>query len=411
MARWVLLVLVIAAVLVAGIPQSTNAATPAMPVGVYLDGNVFGRDPAVCRSKLTDIKNHHFDAVQWANGWPAQQRDCLIEAENLGIHVTFFPADALYDGWFRNSTVPVTLEAAKNVAKPVIDQLQGTGVDAIQLADELSNTTTNKDKFRLMVLAWQELAPWPVMASHNVTASWWPSVQAYAKPDVWEAFNYPITPSTGECAWINTAAGRWKYAQSNIPAGVPFYAILQSHGADQFNLRAPTVPEVRAQFFAALGSGATGFQWFTYDSQQSWKGLRDAPSLYNEAGDLARRYRAIRANLSGLRGNTNVMQSSNGTIKTFTLSGNGRTFAVLLNTSCSATSKTTLSTSQAGTFTNLEDGTSADKPVVTLRPGDGAVFEFTASTPAPSASPSPTPTPEPDYCGYWWSRYVYPECK
>lgn len=413
MARWFLLFLVMAAVIVAGLPQAASAAEPAMPVGVYLDGNVLGRDPAVCRAKLNEIKNKGFDGVQWANGWPVQQRACLNEADALGMQVIFFPADPLYDGWWRNTTVPVDLANAKRVAQPVIDELaQHPSIIGIQLADELTNTTVNKEKFKLMVAAWHELAPqWPVMASHNVTASWWPTYQLNASVDAFEAFNYPIRPSHAECAWLDRAISLHQSAQNGKPSGTPYYAILQAHGSDQFSLRTPTVPELRAQFFAALGSGASGYQWFIHE-WGSGTDLRDTPTLYNEASDLGTRYRAIRANLDGLTPITNSMQSSNGAIKTFTLKANDRTFAVLLNTSCTASTRTTLSTSQAGVFTNFEDGLRGEKPVVDLRPGDGAVFEFVPASPAPSATPKPSPSPTPPaYCGYWWSRYVYPECK
>lgn len=381
----------IAGLLMLSIPGPIAAEpAPQFPVGIFEDANIQESDINACAALFDDLLAHHFDTLQWTNASATHDQACLDAADQTDIKIYFNPSFQLYPQWW-NAEVTPDLDAAKNVARPIVDALsKHPSVVGYYIADELAQSSTIK--FDLMVQAFHALDPTrPVLASHNVTASWWEDMEVSAKPDLWQAFAYTITPSSPDCSWADELDSRLARFTRSKPSDTDFWMILQTHGAQAFDLRAPTPEELRLQQWISIGRGAHGIIWFIYSTQQGWIGLHDNATLYPEASHLAERLRALAPTLQTTHPATNIF-TLHGSGYVYTLQdAPGVRYAVVASSQCDGKQSVNLTSSYQGTLKNLETGEEVRQgQAFTLAPGDGAVFKLEAPT-----------TPARKVCNFW----------
>jgi hypothetical protein len=180
------------------------------------------------------------------------------------------------------------------------------------------------------------------------------------------------------------------------PADQPLYVILQSHkfGAptDSYQLRAPSVAEMRGEYWVAIGEGAHGIFWFIYSSQQGWTGLKDSTTLMNEASALALRTNPLKATLLNTKRNATELFFANngGYASTLTSKDGTKKYAVVANIgNCSGTQNLTITSSQSGQLKDLETNQIYNiGDSIAFQPGDGKIFEFIGTIATPSVTPA-----------------------
>lgn len=173
----------------------------------------------------------------------------------------------------------------------------------------------------------------------------------------------------------------------------PLMVILQTHDVrfdnPIFDLRRPTLPEIRRQFFESIGEGADLISWFIWQSRavdvngkNGWTGLESLPAEYGVIKSLAGRVKPFAGVLrEAARASSQDFTTTGGhyvsTLRTPS-AGAVRTLVVACNTS---TATATLPVNGlAGTLRDLETNvTMTVGSSVTLNAGDGRIYEWTAA--------------------------------
>jgi hypothetical protein len=390
-------------------PTPGGSPTQRFPLGLFEDGNmIFGDTPAFT-TLLNDILSHNLDSVFFGNNSTARDEPLLTQADQRGVGVVFAPHHELYDSWYVDG-VSATLAKAHEILDPLVDRLRPhPSLLAYNLADEPS--LDDQEKLRLAVQAVQERDPNHPSAPVLIAINTADQLFATARPGIFAADIYPIGADNPPCDFTMRGFGYSTEDFSSYirritagkPVSTPLWVILQTHRfgpGGMYSLRTPSVPEVRAQHWMAIGEGATGIFWFIYGTQQDWTGLADNPTLFNEVGDLAARTKPLRTTLLNARRIPDAFTVSGGPAPYIsTLEGNdGRRYAVVVNKgSCSANQQLSISgPGQSGSLRDISTGEVVALGAPTMfRPGDGRIFELIAqqgtSTPiVPTATTGPS---------------------
>lgn len=363
----------------------------AFPLGVFEDGNLIG-DAATFAASIDDLRAHHLDSI-WFVNTRAADADAFLSVADARRFGVYWYALELGETWWPGD-VPATIERAREVVHPLVDGMAGDDHPSLKgynLADE--PRLEQAEKLALAVRAFRERDPsrpaMPVLIGVDRAERLLPVVA----PDVMVIDVYPVAGGSAPCAFTMDGFGYpgldvvdyVRRVTSTKPAATPFWVILQTHrfgaGTEPWSLREPTVAEVRAQHWLAIGEGATGIFWFVYGSQQGWTGLRDNPALYAEVADLAARTTPLRATLIGLRRSPDrfaVAGDADAHVSTLASPDGRRLYAVVVNRSCADTAgPAVVSAGLVGRLRDAETGAVYEQgEAIALRPGDGRLLEL-----------------------------------
>jgi hypothetical protein len=383
-------------------PADSVAGT--FPLGVFEDGNmIFGRATDFERL-IQDAKAQSLDTVLFNNQSASRDAAMLDVSDRLNFNVYFGPHHELSSQWYGAST-PATIEQARSVVYPLVDQVKShPSVKGYNTADEPQLDAL--DKVRLATQAFRERDPARASAPVLIGINRGDTIFNAATPDMMISDVYPVGADNPPCNFMMTGFGYPTFTfadyvrrfSASRPPDKPLWVVLQTQNFGStglYSLRQPTVPEVRAQHWMALGEGATGIFWYTYSSQQGWTGLKDNPTLFNEIGAQARRTLPLRSTLLGLRRVDDQFITSGAPgsyISTHKTADGSRTYVVVVNAgSCSGPNGVSvLSPTLSGRLKDVETGQLHDLGVpITFQPGDGKLFELVPFP--PDAGPTPTP--------------------
>ncbi|MGE3269086.1 MAG: hypothetical protein AB7P40_10085, partial [Chloroflexota bacterium] len=375
------------------VPAANHPApgAPYFPLGLFEDGNMIYGVVERFDALIADARAHGLDSVMFTNNSVARDEMMLWSSDRSGFGVYFAPHHELNSQWF-NGALPATIEAARALANPLVDQLKWhPSIRAYVTADEPG--LESEQRLALISQAFRERDTQrpavPLVIGINRAEPLFAASQASS----FLADVYPLGASNPACTYTMTGFG---YQQEDFssylrritaqkPAGTPLWVVLQTHAFGSgglYSLRPPSVPELRAQQWQAVGEGATGIFWFIYSSQQGWTGLRDAPVLFDEVGALARRLAPLRETLLQTRTGVNqftVSGPGQPYVNTLTSVSGTRKYAVVVNRGvCSG--DTTLSVTSSGGGSGLRDLETGQvyglgQPIP-FAPGDGRVFEL-----------------------------------
>ncbi|MCL4368646.1 MAG: carbohydrate binding domain-containing protein [Actinobacteria bacterium] len=394
-------------------PPPTGSGAAGFPLGVFEDGNMTYGVSADFEAMINDLKSHALDAVLFTNNSAQRDEPMLSVSDRLGFNVYFAPHYELDRNWWP-ANVAATIDNARSAIYPLVDLVNGhASVKGYNVADEPTND--QQDKVALAVQAFRERDPGGAIAPILIGINRAEPIFDAAKPSPMLIDVYPVGYANPACDFTMTGFGYTdqdfsSYVRTitrNKPADTPLWIILQIHnfGTDPlYSLRQPTVPEVRAQNWMAIGEGATGIFWFIYSSEQGWTGLKDNPTLFQEVSSLASRVAPLRSTLLGLHRTGDQFTVSGGPnpyVSTLTNKDGTKTYAVVVNKG-SCGSDQSLSVSSVGLQGQLRDLETnrvyALGAPITFRPGDGKIFELVGAglattTPSPTSVASPSPSP------------------
>ena len=355
------------------------------PIGVFDDANVTNT-PARFENLIGDLQSRDMDTLLFTNNFVATQAPLLDISDRLGFNIIFAPMGDLDRRWWPSS-VSTDIETARSVVGPIVDRLAGhPSLRGYSIVDE--PPASLQEKVTLAVKAFRERDPsrpaMPVLAGLDRGNS----IFDAARPDVMLIDVYPVGKSNGPCDLSMTGFGYpdldfVEYVRAitrTKPSGVPLWFVLQTHGVAWANLREPTPPEIRLQNWLAIGEGGKGIFWFTYSSQQGWRGLQDNAPLYGEVTTLARRIRPLRETLLRLRKAPNTFVAAGGSsyVSTLVSPEDARLYVVVANRDCAGEREISiLGPDRKGSLVDLESGqTFSLSSPIKLAAGDGRIFEF-----------------------------------
>jgi hypothetical protein len=374
------------------LPAASHPApgAPHFPLGLFEDGNMIFGVVERFEGLIADARARGLDSVMFTNNSVARDEMMLWSSDREGFGVYFAPHHELNSQWF-NGVAPATIEAARAVANPLIDQLRWhpsvrayvtadePGLEAEQRLALISQAFRERDSQRPAV---------PLVIGINRAEP----LFAASGGKAFLADIYPLGAPNPACTYTMTGFGYQhedfvsylRRITANKPASTPLWVVLQTHAFGSgglYSLRPPSVAELRAQQWMAVGEGATGLFWFIYSSQQGWTGLKDAPALFNEVGVLAQRLGPLRATLLQTRPATNLFTVSGPGqpyVSTLASVDGARKYAVVVNRGvCSGNADLTISASGGGQLRDLETGQRYSfGQAIPFSAGDGRIFEL-----------------------------------
>lgn len=377
-------------------PAASAASTPdrlprprLFPIGVMEDGNVLNADAGRFEAMIQDLRRRGLDSVLFSNNALPRDRPLLAVSDRLDFGVFFAPDFQLGEKWWP-AEIPADAETARAAIAPVVDEMKlHPSVRGYKVHDE--PPLDLQDKVALATRIFRELDParlvMPVLIGLDTVGP----IFSAAQPDVLLIDVYPAgyTNPIGDFTMTGFGyanldfVGYTRRVTRGKPEGVPLWMILQTHSFGEW-LREPTVEEVRAQFWLALGEGATGIFWFIYSSQQGWRGLADNPALYDEVTQLARRLAPLREVLLDLHridGGFTVEGSDTAYASPLISQDGTRLYLVVVNRNVAAYQHLSIRSSVLqGVLRDVE--TDEVHPLgapIEFRPGDGRLFEFRSS--------------------------------
>ena len=357
------------------LPQPTPPPDGGLAYGVFEDAGMVSSASGM-DAMITDLRLHNLQSVMFTNGSLQRQLPLadVSDARNFPVYASWMMGD-LYTQWWDRSAASTSIETARQVIGPMVDQLRvHPSIRGYNLIDDA--TPDKNELMRLAVQVFRERDPGHPASPMMVEKDLGQQVFDYVQPDAFLTYNYPADETTTACSWARTFVDEIRYTTRTKPASVPLWLVLQTHqttfGSVGSRLRYPGAEEVRLQNWIAVGEGAQGIWWFIYSSQQGWLGLRDQPVLYAEVGDLARRTTALP------RLTKQVDQVAAGSDYASTMvDSNGERYVVAANTSCVARDVTLTSTSSAGRLLDVETGeTFSFGQRIPFRGGDGRIFRL-----------------------------------
>lgn len=380
-------------------PATTTLPDPQsyFPLGIFEDSNQFGGNTVLFKSVIHDITARSFDSIMFTNASVERDAPLLDVSDDMGFNVFMLPANDLNKNWWPED-IPADEQTARSVAEPIVAQLGAhSSFRGYLVKDEPQKKY--QEKVALMTQALQELDPirpaTPILVGKDVVG---PIFNA-AQPKVMLIDVYPIGYSNPIGDFTLTGFGyRFldfveyiRKVTKDKPDTTPLWIILQTHSfgdGEAFSLREPLPSEVRAQHWMAIGEGVTGIFWFTYSSQQGWKGLAANAPLYDEVTTLARRTVPLRNTLLGLHKTRDIFEIAGVEqtflskpttyISTLTNEDESTFYAVVVNRDCLQEQEMTIhASSHTGHLRDVETGETynLDAPI-TLQPGDGKVLEL-----------------------------------
>jgi hypothetical protein len=359
------------------------------PIGVWGDGNIT-TTPELFESMIQDLKPRSLDTVLFTNNWVSRHAGLLDVSDRLGFNVIFAPTGELNDHWWRD-TITADAATARRVIEPLVDQIEGhPSLKGYMIADE--PLVRHQEKVKLAVDTFRSRDPRRPAIPVLIGLERGDVIFQESRPDVMLIDVYPVAWSNALCEFAMTGfgykeldfVGYVRELTKTKPVEVPLWMILQTHrwgDGRPSSLREPTVEEVRLQTWLAIGEGAKGIFWFTYSSQQGWRGLPDNPPVYEEVTSLARRIVPLRGTLLDLRRSSDVFEtfgSPNPYVSTLTKVDDSTMYAVVANRSCQRSEWLTISAGdRLGSLRDLEAGqTYRLGTPIRFEPGDGRIFEF-----------------------------------
>ncbi len=402
-------------------PPQFASKVDSFPMGVFEDANILDGSRSAFEAMAKDLLSRGFDSILFTNNALDRDGPFLDVSDRLGIGVLFAPTWELDRAWWP-PRVPATMDAARAAIDPIVKSLQShRSLKGYSIADE--PTLPMAQKLGLATQAFHDLDPSRPVMPTLVGVERVGMIFEASRPDVLLIDVYPFGrdnaigdfrmtgfgyPDLDFVSYVRLVAG-------DKPKDLPLWMILQGHdyrSGGRFALRVPTPAEARAEYWLAVGEGATGIFWFIYSSQRSWTGLVDNQPLFREVSALARRLSPLRATLLALRrGDDRFTVSAAGKpyVSTLVSYDGSRRYAVVVNRDCERYQN--LAINAPGLQGQLQDlETSLIHPLGTsipFAPGDGKIFELIApgstgtrssSAPTPDPTPAPDPTPVPR-CG------------
>ncbi|HLO17969.1 MAG TPA: hypothetical protein VK206_24275 [Anaerolineales bacterium] len=356
-------------------------------LGMLEDSNLLGGNTEEFRAMIGDLQSRGLDTVMFSNNDSQQDEPLLNISDELNFNVFMIPTADLNINWWP-SEVPANLETALTVADPIVNRwkshpsLKGYLTKDEPGIDELEKVSLIGEAFRMLDPSRPVM---PILIGVNRVA---PIFNA-SQPEVMLIDVYPFGAQNDLCDLAMTGFGYpdldfvdyVSTVTKDKPASVPLWIILQTHNfLDQ--LREPIATEVREEQWLAIGEGAKSIFWFTYSSQQGWRGLRDNPELYAEVTSLTQRILPLRDTLLGLQKTDDLFTiSGTGNYEPYasTLSSaDNRHFVVAVNKDCQSDQQLTIQApGLEGQLRDLETDTiyNLDSPISFL-PGDGKIFEL-----------------------------------
>ncbi len=171
------------------------------------------------------------------------------------------------------------------------------------------------------------------------------------------------------------------------PRGVSTWVIHQGHKFSD-NLDEPTPEEIRLQVWLSLSRAAKGFFFFIYETQQSWIGIKDNPSIKSALSDIYSRLQSpsVFSVLPHLEKDTfNVSITGGGNPYGYSsgeaaaLKAGTKKYIIAANRNCTSSDIITInsSTYPNATLKDLETSTIyAMSDPISFGPGDGKIFEL-----------------------------------
>jgi hypothetical protein len=314
----------------------------------------------------------------------------LNVSDRLDFNVIFAPTRELVRDWWPD-TVPANAARARRVIEPLVDQIAGhRSLKGYLIADE--PFVKQRAKVKLAIDAFRSRDPRRPAIPVLIGLNRGDVIFTDSRPDVMLIDVYPVAWSNALCDFTMTGFG---YDELDFvgyvrkltrvkPLNVPLWVILQTHqwgDGRPGSLREPTVEEVRLQTWLALGEGATGIFWFTYSSQQGWRGLPDNPPVYEEVTSMAKRIATLRPTLMDLRRSSDIFQvagPNNPYVSTLEHVDNATAYAVAVSRGCHGPEYLTVSAGdRPGLLRDLESGQiyRLGTPI-RFEPGDGRIFQL-----------------------------------
>ncbi|MDP3941799.1 MAG: carbohydrate binding domain-containing protein [bacterium] len=384
------------------------------PIGAF-DAMIPG--PNELTAYINDVTARGMDSLMMNNNNitnPLQQQ-MLAAADQKNFNMLEGPQNELYSQWWNDNTVTVDLATAKQIAQPLVDLMKiHPSLKGYNLVDDADGQSLLKRN--LMQQAFYELDPTrQVSYIQGATPDRYDFVNNI-QPRAVYSYGYPASVGLSACDWRRGDLGQrtwvdnFRIGKQFIPDNTPSYQILQTHQTqkdingtilnDASALRYPTVEELRLQQWLAIGEGATGLFWFTYNDlttppgQPSWIGWRNNPTFLTEITDLSQRIQPFKPTLAQLKKIDDKFTVS-GTGKVYTSTFlhkiDNRIFVLVSNLECTQQTLTLSTTYVTGQLKDLEtNATQNITDPITLRGGDGKVFELVNAS---LITPQPTPAP------------------
>jgi hypothetical protein len=395
---------------VAGAPSTTPAPSPvasapvnsgssAFPIGVFEDGNMVWGRTTDFTAMIDNLQSKGLNSVMFINNTAGRDAAMLSVADQKNFNV-YISGNGNTNS-FLNDATP-TIEEARAVVYPVVDAYKThPSVKGYNVGDE--PTLEHQQQTNLLVQAYKERDPNKLISPVFIGFNRGDTIYSSSNPTAFFMDAYPFNANSTSCDFSMKGFGMPTYSMPqyishltrNKPADQPLYIILQAHSfgtPDGYNLRVPSIPELRGQHWIALGEGADGIFWFIYSSQQGWTGLKDAPALMNEISSLALRTNVIKDTLLNANKNaTNLFTvSNNAYVSTLTSKDGSKKYAVVANIgNCTGSQNLTITSSQTGQLKDLETNQVYNiGDSIAFQPGDGKIFEFVGTVATPSVNPA-----------------------
>jgi hypothetical protein len=353
------------------VPPSDSGA---IYMGVFEDTGNYWTDTSRFSAMIDDVRAHNMDSTAWVNGRLVDNLPLATIADQRSYPIlsSWFQANLAEDWW--PDSVPATIDRARQVIGPLVDQLKvHQSVIGYNLIDDANMDHADKIRLAEQVVREHDTHPssptlvWSTLGRDVYTAT---------QGDVFLFYDYPAKDDNIACSWVDFWVDELRLTKSTKPASVPVWQVLQAHETPSGggSLRYPTVEEMRMQVWIALGEETKGLWWFTYTAQgQPWTGLRDSPVRYVEATALAARVNGPNEALLGsLRKVGDAYHGSGLYISTMT--AGTKTYLVPVNKSCSA-----WSAAITGSYSQLRDvetgATYSQGQAISFRGGDGHLLE------------------------------------
>ncbi len=368
--------------------QMTGGPSSYFPIGVFEDGNL--QDADSYAAMVGDLKAHNLDTALLGNT-TAGKSNMLSVSDRAGFN-TIFALSELYASWWDNSSVPEDIATARSLIYPLVDALRGhPSLKGYYYVDEPGLEL--RTKMMLAQQAFSESDPtrpaFPILIGPDRVGTIYKAV----KPPIIVMDVYPFGASNPACDTAMTGFGyptgydMVDYIRDGLHTNVdrtPFWLVLQTHrfgnAGSTFALRQPTVPELREEYWLAIGEGAKGIFWFIYSSEQGWVGLKVNRALFNEVSKLAQRTRPLTEILASLHKSADQFSVTGSAgpayASTLTDESGNKTYAVVVNRQCSPQNLVLASTGGQKQLKDLETGQIyLTGSAIPFAAGDGEIFE------------------------------------